>query len=305
MKLGLFAEIGVIDILDNVAFGEALDQHQATALPYMNNTRVRNGGYEQCSDADIIIIAAGPSIIVDPEQPNTKPDRTLLTKVNAKVIREVMVGICKYTKEAIVILITNPLDTMVYIAENEFNYPKGKIFGTGTMLDSARLRRIIADNYNVDTKSIVGYMMGEHGFTGFPVLSHLNIGGIDFTEVDKYLEGKEDLSNPDVLKELVISAAYDVFNGKGWTNAGVAQAAVTMAKAILLDENSIFPASTTMSDNEYNLSDVALSIPCVIGRKGIVKKIPVSLNGWEKIQLEKTVSYIKETMKDAKTGKNF
>ena len=299
MKLGLFAEIGVIDILKKVAFGEALDQHQATALPYLNNTKVVSGGYELCSDADVIIVAAGPSIIADENKPDAKPDRTLLTKVNSEVIREVMSGISKYTKEAIVILITNPLDTMVYIAENEFGYPKGKVFGTGTMLDSARLRRIVADNYNVDPKSVSGYMMGEHGFTAFPVLSHLSIGGVEFADVDKYLTGKQDLSNPEKIKELVVGAAYDVFNGKGWTNAGVAQAAVTMAKAILLDENSIFPASTTMYNQEYGLEKVAFSMPCVIGRAGIVKKIPVALNEWEQQQLQKSVAYIKATMLDA------
>ncbi len=145
MKMGLFAEIGLIDILKNVSFGEALDQAQSTALTYMNNVDVKSGGYEQCADADVIIVAAGPSIIPDTNNPDAKPDRTLLTRTNCEVIREVMVGITSYTRDAIVILITNPLDTMVYVAENEFGYPTGRIFGTGTMLDSARLRKIVAD----------------------------------------------------------------------------------------------------------------------------------------------------------------
>ena len=145
MKTGLFAEIGVVDILENVAYGEALDQAQATALTYMNNVDVKSGGYEQCADADVIIVAAGPSIIPNPDDPKGEPDRALLTTTNCKVIREVMAGITQYTKEAVVILITNPLDTMVYIAENEFGYPAGRVFGTGTMLDSARLRKLVAD----------------------------------------------------------------------------------------------------------------------------------------------------------------
>ncbi len=302
MKTGLFAEIGLIDILENVAYGEALDQAQATALTYMNNVDVKSGGYEQCADADVIVVAAGPSVIPDPDNPKAEPDRTLLTKTNCEVIREVMTGIIRYTKEAIVILITNPLDTMVYIAENEFGYPKGRVFGTGTMLDSARLRKLIADTYQVDPKSVSGYMMGEHGSTAFPVLSHVSIGGIAFAEIDKFLEAKADIRDPEIVKSRIISAAYEVFNGKGWTNAGVAQSAITMARAVLLDERSIYPASTTLHGQYGHDGDVALSMPCIIGREGILKQLPVALNEWEEKKLHESIAFIKATMQDAKTG---
>nr|WP_321457918.1 hypothetical protein [uncultured Cohaesibacter sp.] len=302
MKTGLFAEIGVIDILENVAYGEALDQAQATALTYMNNVDVTSGGYEQCADADVIVVAAGPSVIPDPDNPKAEPDRTLLTKTNCEVIREVMAGITKYTKDAIVILITNPLDTMVYIAENEFGYPKGRVFGTGTMLDSARLRKLIADTYKVDPKSVYGYMMGEHGSTAFPVLSHVTVGGIPFECVDQYLKPAKDISDPDAVKNSIVSAAYEVLNGKGWTNAGVAQSAVTMAKAVLLDERSIYPASTTLRGQYGHDGDVALSMPCVIGREGIIKQLPVDLNEWESKKLAESIAFIQSAMVDAKTG---
>lgn len=305
MKTGLFAEIGVIDILENVAYGEALDQAQATALTYMNNVDVKSGGYEQCKDADVIIVAAGPSIIPDPDNPKGEPDRTLLTKTNCEVIRQVMSGITKYTKDAVIILITNPLDTMVYIAENEFNYPAGRVFGTGTMLDSARLRKLVSDTYQIDPKSVTGYMMGEHGSTAFPVLSHVNISGIQFDELDKYFKGTSDIQNPDVVKSSIVTSAYEVFNGKGWTNAGVAQAAVTMAKSVLLDEKSVYPASTTLRGQYGHNGDVALSMPCIIGREGILKQLPVKLNDWETKKLEESIAFIQETMRDAKTGPEF
>lgn len=305
IKTGLFAEIGVIDILENVAYGEALDQAQATALTYMNNVDVKSGGYEQCADADVIIVAAGASIIPDSKDPKGEPDRTLLTKTNCEVIREVMTGITKYTREAIIILITNPLDTMVYIAENEFDYPVGRVFGTGTMLDSARLRKLVADTYKIDPKSVTGYMMGEHGSTAFPVLSHVNVSGIPFEELNKYFGGTEDMQDPEVVKSSVVSAAYNVLNGKGWTNAGVAQAAVTMAKAILLDERSVYPASTTLRGQYSHNGDVALSMPCIIGREGILKQLPIKLNEWETQKLEESIAFIQSTMRDAKTGPEF
>ena len=302
MKTGLFARIGVIDILKNVAFGEALDQAQATALTYMNNVDVTDGGYEQCADADVIIVAAGGSILPDPANPKAEPDRAQLTQANRGVIREVMAGIARYTREAIVILITNPLDTMVYIAENEFGYPRGRVFGTGTMLDSARLRKLIANTYGIDPKSVTGFMMGEHGRTAFPVLSHVNVSGIPFDELGQHFEAKEDIRDPDVVKARIVSAAYEVLNGKGWTNAGVAQAAITMAKAVLLDERSVYPASTTLRGQYGYDGDVALSMPCLIGRQGIVRQLPVELNDWEKKKLAESAEYIQATMRDAETG---
>lgn len=305
MKVGLFAKIGVIDILNNVAYGEAVDQAQATAMTYMNNIDVTSGGYEQCSDADVIIVAAGPSVIPDKNDTNSQPDRASLTKINCEVIREVMTGITKYTKDAIIILITNPLDTMVYIAENEFDYPKGRVFGTGTMLDSARLRKVIADMYNIDPKSVTGYMMGEHGKTAFPVLSNLNVAGVKFEDLENYFDTKDAISHPENIQKEIISAAYKVMNGKGWTNAGVAQAAVTMAQAVLLDERSVYPASTTLRGQYNHDGDVALSMPCIIGREGIIKQIPVKLNEWETKKLEESIDYIKLAMKDAKTGLEY
>ncbi len=301
MKLGLFAEIAVIDIKKDVALGEALDQEHATALTYMSNTTVRAGDYSECADADVIICAAGPSVI--PNDKDAMPDRAQLAGINAEVIRKVMTGITKYTKDAIIIMITNPLDTMVYIAENEFGYPKGRIFGTGTMLDSARLRKVIATNYNIDPKSVTGYMMGEHGHTAFPVLSRLNIQGFGEKELDRVFQGKELLSR-EGIKKGVVKAAFDVLNGKGWTNAGVAQAAVTLAKAVMLDERSVYPVSTTLHGQYGYEGDVALSMPCIVGRNGVEQQLEIALDAQELEWLHLSAEYIKEAIKVAGTGRN-
>lgn len=301
MKAGVFGEIGVIDIDENIARGEAIDQEQARALTYMNNIKVTHGGYEQTDDADVIVIAAGNSMKSDPNNPTAEPDRATLAKITSKTIRDVMENIVERTKEAIIIVITNPLDTILYIAENEFDYPEGKIFGTGTMLDSARLRNVFANAYDVDPKSVVGYMMGEHGATAFPVLSKLNIQGVAYEELDQYFDRdpQVDLSSPEDIKKNVVSAAYDVFNGKGWTNAGVAQAAVTMAKAVVLDERSVYPACTTLRGEYGYNGNVALSMPCIIGVNGVEKRLPVSLNTWEEEKLHESAAYIQKAMQNA------
>lgn len=301
MKTDLFSEIVVIDKDKDVAFGEALDQAHATALTYMSNTNVYAGDYQDVKDADIIIIAAGPSVIITDK--NAKPDRALLAEVNAEVIREVMEGITTYTKDAIIILITNPLDTIVYIAENEFGYPKGRLFGTGTMLDSARLRHAVASNYNIDPKSVTGYMMGEHGMTAFPVFSRLNVQGFGEKELDIHFQGKEAL-NREVFGQKVVDTAYDVITSKGWTNAAIAQAAITLAKAVLLDERSVYPVCTTLNGQYGYEGDVALSMPCIIGKNGVEQQLEIELDEEEIELLHKSAQYIQETMRIAGTGKD-
>lgn len=292
MKMNLFAEIVTIDIADGVAHGEALDQHHATALSSLASTHVRAGDYEECTDADIIICAAGPSII--PSDDNDTPDRASLAAINAAVIRDVMSKITAYTNDAIIIMITNPLDTMLYVAENEFDYPSGKIFGTGTMLDSARLRRIVADELGVSPASVSGYMMGEHGLSAFPVLSHLTVGGMGVDELRA--QAPEARLEPDFLAESTVRAAYDVLNSKGWTNAGVAQAAVLMARHVLLDEKVIVPACTTLRGEYGYDGTVALSMPSLLGKNGVEKRFEVRLNAWEQEALEKSVNAISEAI---------
>lgn len=296
MKLGLFSEIALIDIKEDVARGEALDQTHATPFDTMANTEVYAAGYEACSDADVIIVSAGASLVPDEENPI--PDRALLAETSGEVIREVMEGITSYTTEAVVILITNPLDSMVYIAENEFNYPRGKVFGTGTMLDSARLRRVIADNYDVDPKSVSGYMMGEHGLTAFPVMSRLSIQGFKEEELDAVFNGEEKLDRS-IIQKRVVEAAYDVFNQKGWTNAGIAQAAITLARAVMLNERGVYPVSTTLRGQYGYNGTVALSMPCIVGGNGIEEQLAIQLDQQEEKWLHESAAYIQEVMKSA------
>lgn len=290
-SLGIFSEIVTIDKNKDVAEGEALDTTHATPFDYNPNTNVHSGEYEECSDAKVIIVAAGPSIGGD------ILDRTVLAKVNVKTIKDVMSSIVKYTKDAIIIFITNPLDAMVYYAQNFFGYPKEKIFGTGTSLDSARLRRIIANKYSVDPKSVTGYMLGEHGNTAFPAWSLLNIQGISADKFDKYFKADEPLDREEIAKE-VVAVAYRVNKLKGFTSSGIAMAACRLAKAVVLNEHSVLPASTTL-EGEYGLTDVALSLPCVISENGVENRLEVPLTPDEVTKLKESAENIKGTIKVA------
>ena len=299
-KSDLFGEIAVIDPRDKIAFGEALDQDHATGLLSRRNIDIHSGGYEEVADADIIIVSATHVYAPEP----VPADRQELIKNNATIIREIMANVVKYTRDAIIIFITNPADTVTYIATNEYDYPTNQILSTGCMLDSARLRHFIGRHYGVDPKSVAGYMMGEHGYTAFPALSRLTVGGIAFNDLAQYFPDVVPLM-PDQITEHVVQTAYEVFDAKvGVTNAGVAESALELARAILLDEKSIYPVSVPFVNGEYGFDQPsAFSVPCVLGRNGIERRLTVSLNEWETEKLKISVASIQASIELAESLK--
>ena len=271
LGLGLVAEIVVIDNNVNKAKGETLDASHTTSFAYSPNVLLRVGDYGDCSDAQIIIMTAGPSI-----KPGETLDRLLLADKNVKVMNSVMASITKYTKDAIIIVVTNPVDIVTYLAQNSFDYPKEKIIGTGTLLDTARLRRILARKYLVDTKNVHGYVLGEHGGSAFATWSLVNVAGIPYNEFDKILGSKDPIDTDAILDEAK-TTGLKILQLKGYTSSGIAMSVSRIVKAVLLNELSILPVSTTL-DGEYGIKNVALSIPCVITSDGISKKLEVPLS---------------------------
>lgn len=274
LSLNLLSEIVIIDKNLNKARGEALDSSHTTSFAYSPNVSVHEGGYEDCKDAQIIVVTAGPSV-----KPGETRDRITLAKINTSVISDVMTSICKYTREAIIIMVTNPLDVAVYCAQNGFDYPANKIIGTGTLLDTARLRRIIAKRYLVDTKNVHGYVLGEHGDSAFVDWSLVNIAGVPLNMLDSVFPNVKPLDKDAVLNE-VVKTGFDIVQLKGYTSAGIAMSVSRLIKAIVLNELSILPVSTTLN-GEYGIDNVALSIPCVITNEGISHKLVLPLSSEE------------------------
>ncbi|HBY89643.1 MAG: lactate/malate family dehydrogenase [Ruoffia tabacinasalis] len=290
----LFGEIVVIDSREELAFGEALDQDHATGLLSRPNVNIySSNAYNDLSDADVIIVSA-THVYPKGEVP---ADRQQLITNNASIIRSIMKNISEVTQEAIIIFITNPADTVIYMAANEFSYPKERMMSTGCMLDSARLRYIIGKHYNVDPKSVNGYMMGEHGYSAVPILSRLSVAGIPYDQLSKHFPDIEPLT-ADEVQEKVVQAAYEVFDNKfGVTNAAVAQSSIELARAILLDEHSIYPISTPLLEGEYNTErPVAFSTPTVITRQGWTKRFEVPLNEWETEKLNVSAESIRASI---------
>lgn len=279
LSLGLVSEIAVIDRNVQRAEGVALDASHTTSFAYSPNVHVHAGTFADCADAQIVVIAAGTSV-----QPGkVVHDRLSLAASNAAVIRETMAEICPYTTDAVLIVVSNPVDIVTYVAQNEFNYPRDHIIGTGTLLDTARLRRLIAEEYAVDTKNVHGYILGEHGDTAFAVWSMVSIAGVSLPDAARIFRRPVHLDREALVRE-VRQAGYHIVQLKGYTNAGVANSVGRIAKAVMLHERSVLPVSTTLT-GEYGIHDVALSLPCVITDQGIGQVLEIPLSPEEQEQM--------------------
>jgi len=271
----LATEVVLIDMNQDKAWGEAKDASHATSCVYSTNIKFHAGDYDDCKDANIIVITAGPSI-----RPGETPDRLKLAGTNAKIMRSVFTEITKRTKEAMIIMITNPLDVATYVVSKEFDYPRNLILGTGTMLETYRFRRILADKYLVDPKNINGYVLGEHGNAAFVAWSTTGCAGFPIERLDEYFHKTERLDRKAIEQELV-QVAYDVINRKGFTNTAIAMAACRFIKAVLYDEHTILPCSAIL-EGEYGIKDVALSIPRMVCATGIMRSFEIDLTDDER-----------------------
>jgi L-lactate dehydrogenase len=290
LNSSLAAEIVLIDQNEEKAAGEALDAFHTTSFSYVPNVLIRKGTYKDCKDSQIIVMSAGPSV-----KPGQKLDRRMLIETNAKVTRSVMKEITRYTKEAIIIFVSNPVDILTYIAQNEFDYPKHKIIGTGTLLDTARMRRIIGEYFLVDTKNVHGYVLGEHGASAFITWSLCNLGGIPIDQCAQKLN-KKAIDKEQILKD-VKEAGMKILLAKGYTNYGVAESVARIVKAISLNELSILPVSTTLN-GEYGIKDAAISVPCIISQEGIKEILDVPLNDIEQSQFISSGTSIRDAMRE-------
>lgn len=284
MQSGLVSEIAIIDLDMRKAEGEVMDLNHG--LAFSKPMTIKVGTYEDCSDADIIIMTAGPSI----PPGGTRLD---LAKTNSKIMKSVMKEIVKYTRESIILVASNPVDTLTQVAVESVDYDPKKVIGSGTVLDSARFRYILSKHCNVDTRNIHGYILGEHGDSELAAWSLTNIAG---TKLDDYCDSCsankcKGVDKEQVLRE-VIDAGYNIIDRKVATYYGVAMAIKRIAEAILRNENSILTVSS-MQNGAYGLKDVALSVPTIVNSSGIHRVVELKLDDNEKELLNKSADTLK------------
>lgn len=282
---GVCEEIIMIDINEEKALGEAMDLNHC--IEYLDqHTKVRTGKYEDCGDVDAVIITAGP-----PPKPGKSRLDTL--DASARIMESIINPIMASGFNGHFIIISNPVDIMAYHVWKLSGLPKSHVIGTGTSVDSARLKHFIADLFEVDPRSVQAYSMGEHGDSLMVPWSHVYIGGKPFNKVihdNKHRVGDIDL---DKLVIDTAKAGWEVFNRKGTTYYGIATAAVGILKAILNDENRIIPVSTLL-EGEYGFTGVFAGVPAVLNRDGVKELVEIEMTKDEKEKFDKSVNLIKE-----------
>lgn len=293
LRMNVVNDIVVINRNRDKALGEVLDASHTTAFAYSANASVRVGDYEDCVDAQIIVMTAGPSI----KQGNSR-DRMILLEQNISIMCETMEKIVKYTREAIIINVSNPLDILVYVAQKKFNYPKGKIIGTGTLLDTARFNKILGDVCGVDAKNVTGFVLGEHGSTSFIPWNTVNIVGISFENFESQFELKEKIDKDKILQEMK-TVGLDIVDLKGCTSSGVALSACRLIAAIMRDERCVVPVSVVLN-GQYGVEDVALSLPCIISQKGVDRILEIPLDEQGIKDFQHCVTNLKSILENSK-----
>jgi L-lactate dehydrogenase len=280
LRLNMMEDIVVINRNREKALGEVLDASHTLAFAYSVNTTIRVGGYEECADAHIIVNTAGPSI-----QPGRSRDRMVLLHNNIKVMKEIMQEITKYTKEAIIINVSNPVDILTYIAQKKFDYPADKILSTGTLLDTARFNKMLGDICRVDSKNVTGFVLGEHGNTSFVPWHTVNIVGIPFEEFEHQFKLPAPIDKEKLLQDMKVSG-LDIVELKGYTSSGIALSVCRLIGCIIRNERAVLPVSIVLN-GQYGLSEVAMSLPCVVSKQGIeqVLEIPLDEGGYKDLMI--------------------
>jgi L-lactate dehydrogenase len=261
VSMSEMSEIIAVDKTREKAEAEIWDFSHTTSFIYAKNPLLLVGDYADTKGSDIVVITAGAQI---------KPGQTrdALVQINAQVIREIVAEVETYSPNAIVLIVTNPVDVITHVALHASSYPRTRLISAGTIIDSARFMRILSDHLKIDPKNIFGYVLGDHSATGFIPWSHCNVCGLD---IDTFCR-LNDLPPIDkaAIHQQVLDVGIEIFNRKGNTNHGIAASVFRVIRAVAANEHSVLPVGVLLQD-QYGVDDVVMSVPCVIGREGVEK----------------------------------
>lgn len=275
MQSGLFSELVLIDANHDKAEGEAMDI--AHGLPFAGQMKIYAGDYDDIVDAAVIIVTAGAA---------QKPGETRLDLVNKNVniFKSIIPEIAKRNYKGILLIVANPVDILTYTAVKLSGLPENRVIGSGTVLDTARLKYELGEHLEVDSRSVHSFIIGEHGDSEIVAWSSTNVSGIpvnDFCELRGHFNHEEAMHR---IADDVKNSAYDIIEKKGATYYGIAMSVKRICECIMRDEKSILPISSMMH-GEYGISDICLSMPTVVGREGVETRVPIQLNEQEESAL--------------------
>jgi L-lactate dehydrogenase len=284
LNQGVAEELVLIDLNREKSEGDAMDLNHG--MPFAPApTKIWYGGYEECQHADIVVICAGA---------NQKPGETRLDLVekNTKIFKGIVERIMGSGFDGIIIVATNPVDILTYAVWKFSGLPKERVIGSGTILDTARFRFLLGDYFNIDTRNVHAYIIGEHGDTELPVWSHADIGGKPVKTIINEQE-QYNLADLEQIFTNVRDAAYHIIERKGATYYGIAMGLVRLTKAILQNENSILTVSAYI-DGEYNHKDLYIGVPAIVNRNGVREVVEFSLSEEENEKFSHSANVLKK-----------
>lgn len=284
MQSKLFSELVLLDANHDKAVGEAEDIGHG--IPFAGEMDIYAGDYDDIADCSIIIVTAGA---------NQKPNETRLDLVqkNVAIYKSIIPEIAKRNYEGILLIVSNPVDILTYVAQKLSGLPERRVIGSGTVLDTARLKYALSQHLNVDSRNIHSFIIGEHGDSEIAAWSSTNISGVP---LDDFLEMRGHM-HPDMDKqeiaEKVKNSAYDIIAKKHATYYGIAMSVRRICECIVRDEKSILPISTMMH-GDFGIEDVCLSMPTILSTEGVETHIPIELSEKEYGNLEKSADTLKK-----------
>lgn len=284
---GLASEILLIDSERERAEGEAMDINHGSL--FTQSVRVWAGDISDCRDAGIIVLTAGAS-----QKPGES--RLDLLKRNAALSRKLVPQLVRRNRDAILMIVSNPVDVLTYVAWQASGLPEGKVIGSGTILDTARFRYLLSQHFGIEPRSIHAYIIGEHGDSQIPVWSLANIAGM---KLDQYCRLNGRVMGAEVREEIARNtrrAAYEIIQRKGATYYAIAAGVARIIEAIVRGENSVLTVSSVAKDR-HGLGEVALSLPSVINRAGIASTLELPLSRGETARLQKSAAILKEAIR--------
>lgn len=283
MQSGLFSELVLIDADTDKAEGEAMDISHG--VPFARPMKIYAGNYDDIVDAAIIIITAGA---------NQKPDETRLDLVhkNVGIFKQIIPEISKRNCKGILLIVANPVDILTYVALKLSGFEENRVIGSGTVLDTARLKYELGEHLGVDSRTVHAFIIGEHGDSEIAAWSSANVSGIP---INTFCEMRGHFHHQKAMQEIadtVKNSAYEIIARKKATYYGIGMSVKRICEAIVRDEKSILPISAMMY-GEYGIEDVSLSMPAIVGKSGMEAKVPIVLNELERSRLEQSADTLR------------
>ena len=289
MQSGLFREMVLIDANKDKAEGEALDISHG--ISFAKPMDIYAGDYSDLSDAAIVIVSAGAA---------QKPGETRLdlVKKNVSIFKSIMPQIKESGFEGILLIVANPVDILTAVAQKLTGFPESRVIGSGTVLDTARLKYLLSEHLGIDSRTIHAFIIGEHGDSEIVAWSSANVSGVplnDFCEMRGHYTHRESMLE---IAESVKNSAYEINEKKQATYYGIAMSVKRICEAIIRDEETILPVSVTLH-GDFGIEGATLSMPAIVGKNGIEAIVPIKLSVEELIRLQESAGSLKEIYNEA------